>query len=272
MPAYTLHHISSLDIPQLQPYRTLRRVHEHLQKRIFVAEAEKVVRRFLLSDWQIISLLLTQEWFDTMIPSIPASRLQGVDIFVGPKELLETIVGFSLHQGIMAVGKVPTDRPLADIVSEAGSPHLLVALDGLVHAENVGTIVRNCAGFGVHGIIAGRNSASPYLRRAIRNSMGGIFKIPVVHIDSLAASLEWLKQHHSTRIIIADAHAERIIYETDFSGNICIVLGNEDEGVTQEVESVATDRVRIPMSNSTNSLNVASASAVMLYEAGKNRR
>ncbi len=271
MTSYTLHHISSLDIPQLQPYRTLRRVHEHLQKRIFVAEAEKVVRRFLQSDWNVVSLLLTKEWFEMLIPTVEESRLAGVDIFVGEKKLLESIVGFTLHQGIMAVGNVPADRSLKEIMDILPSPHFLVALDGLVHAENVGVVVRNCAGFGVDGIISGKNSASPYLRRAIRNSMGGIFKLPVVHANELAGSLTSLKDQYSTRIIIADAHAERTMEEMDLTGNICIVFGNEDEGVTHEVNAVATDRVRIPMSKSTDSLNVASASAVVLYEARNQR-
>lgn len=272
MASYTLHHISSLDLPQLQPYRTLRRSAEHLQQGIFVAEAEKVVRRFLGSDWNVVSLLMTQEWFDTLIPTVDESRLTGVDIFIGEKKLLEGIVGFPLHQGIMAVGNVPAERSLKEVIETLPSPHFLVGLDGLVHAENVGVVVRNCAGFGVDGIIVGKNSASPYLRRAIRNSMGGIFKLPVVHAEDLAASLDWLKDNYNTRIIIADAHAEEAIDEIDFAGNICIVFGNEDEGVTHDVDAVATHRGRIPMYKSTDSLNVASASAVVLYEGRRKRQ
>jgi tRNA G18 (ribose-2'-O)-methylase SpoU len=266
-----VHRINSLELPQLQPYRTLRRPQGHVEQGIFVAEGEKVVRRFLASEWNVISLLMTQEWFDAIIPSVNELRLEGVEIFIGEKKLLETIVGFPLHQGIMGVGRVPTKRSLRETIAGLPSPHLLVALDGLVHAENVGTVVRNCAGFGVDGIIVSKTSASPYLRRAVRNSMGGIFKVPVVHAESLANSLDWLKNSHGTRIIIADAHAEQTIHCMDFAGNVCVVFGNEDAGVSEEVKAVATSHVRIPMHNSTDSLNVASASAVMLYEARKRR-
>ncbi|MBI5471228.1 MAG: RNA methyltransferase [Ignavibacteriae bacterium] len=271
MPSYAIHKIQTLDLPELLPYRTLRRPLAHLQQGIFVAEGEKVVRRFLASKWGLVSLLLTQEWFDALLPDTDQRRLESTDIFVGDKKLLETIVGFPLHQGIMAVGKVPSERSLADVAGSLPNPHFLVALDGLVHAENVGVVVRNSAGFGVDGILVGPTSASPYLRRAVRNSMGGVFKISVLHVEDLAAALDELKRNHGTRIIIADAHATQTIHEADFGGNICVVLGNEDAGTSADVEKVATDRISIPMHKSTDSLNVASASAVMLYEARRNR-
>lgn len=267
MPA--IHRITSLDLPELQPYRTLRRSQEHLSQGIFVAEGEKVVRRLLASGLPVVSLLLTDDWLARLFPTGPASL--PCDVFIAGRSLLETIVGFRMHQGVMAVGRVPPEPALDDLVSSSPSPKLFVALDGLVFAENVGVVVRNCAAFGVQGILVGKTSASPYLRRAVRNSMGGVFKVPVVHVESLATSLEWLKNNHGTRIIIADAHAEQVIHDADFAGNICIVLGNEDAGVSESVEAVATGRVRIPMHNSTDSLNVASASAVILYEARRKR-
>lgn len=272
MPSHRVHIVTTLDAPELQPYRTLRRPLDHLRQGIFVAEGEKVVRRFLASDWKVVSLLLTQEWFDALLPTVPESRLDNADIFIAERQLLETIVGFPLHQGIMAVGRVPIEQSLEAMAAHSPSPHYFVALDGLVHAENVGVLVRNCAGFGVHGLLVSSSSASPYLRRAVRNSMGGIFVVPVVHVHDLAASLAWLQRHHRTNIIIADAEGECTLDEAEFSGNICIVFGNEDAGVSAEVKAVAGRRVRIPMDNATDSLNVASASAVMLYEARRARR
>lgn len=271
MAPFTIHRISSLEIPALQPYRTLRRSHDHLRQGIFVAEGEKVVRRFLASAWTVRSLLLTQEWFDRIVPLVPESRLADAEVYIGEKKLLETIVGFPLHQGIMAVGKLPPERSLEETVATLPSPHLLVALDGLVHAENVGVVVRNCAALGVDGLIVGKTSASPYLRRAVRNSMGGIFKLPCVHVEHLAASLHQLNNNQGTRIIIADAHARLSIHAVDFSGNLCIVFGNEDAGVSDAVDAIATDRVRIPMHHGTDSLNVASASAVFLYQISLSR-
>ncbi len=271
MNEYRLHRITSLTLPELEPYKTLRRPEDHLKQGIFVAEGEKVVRRFLDSTWPVVSLLVTPEWWEIILARIRDERLAGADVFIAEKELLETIVGFSLHQGIMAVGRTPVEKPLPDLVASLRQPHFLVAMDGLVHAENVGVVVRNCAGFGVDAVLVGKNAASPYLRRAVRNSMGGIFKVPCLHADELAGSLLWLKRQN-TRIIIADATGPVSICEADFRGNICVVLGNEDAGVSNDVDALADVRVGIPMQNATDSLNVASASAVMLYEASRQRR
>lgn len=269
MNEYRVHRVTTLEIPELAPYRTLRRTTEHAQQGIFVAEGEKVVRRLLASHWRVVSMLMTEEWFTTIRSSVAAERLHAVDVFLADKPLLETIVGFRLHQGIMAVGNVPTERSLYELVATLAHPHLIVALDGLVHAENVGVVVRNCAAFGVGAILVSPTSASPYLRRAVRNSMGGVFKVPVLHVEHLPHTLDELKRRYASRIIIADAHAECTLESADVSGNVCVVFGNEDEGVSEEVQSTAIQQVRIPMDNEMDSLNVASASAVILYQIKK---
>ncbi|MBM2841714.1 MAG: tRNA/rRNA methyltransferase (SpoU) [Bacteroidetes bacterium] len=185
-----IHRITSLDLPALQPYRTLRRSQEHFSQGIFVAEGEKVVRRFLASGLPAVSLLMTDEWFAQLFPGGAASM--PCEVFIAEKKLLETIVGFRMHQGIMAVGRVPAEPTLDDLVRKSPSPRLFASLDGLVFAETVGVVVRNCAAFGVHGILVGKNSASPYLRRAVRNSMGAAFQIPVIHVQRLPEPYESL--------------------------------------------------------------------------------
>jgi tRNA G18 (ribose-2'-O)-methylase SpoU len=98
--------ISSLDLPELAPYRTLRQPVEHFRDGIFVAEGEKVVRRLLESDWNVLSVLITPEWME-QYQNMIAARQEPIHVFVGQKDLLETIVGFNLHQGIMALGRIP---------------------------------------------------------------------------------------------------------------------------------------------------------------------
>ena len=276
---FNLRTIISLDHPELAPYRTLRRPVEHMKQGLFVAEGEKVVRRLLSSDLTVISMLMTPEWFErlfpaheltTHLPATPAKPINQTDgwieIFLAEQMLLETIVGYNLHQGIMAISRVPEQLSLEQLIPRVQVPHLLVALDGLVNSENVGVIVRNCGAFGVDAIIVGETSSSPYLRRAVRNSMGSVFRIPVVHAANLAATLSTLHQQHGTRIVAAHPHAHSTLYGSDFAGNMCIVFGNEGEGITRSILDVCTDRIMIPMMNETDSLNVASASAVFLYE------
>ena len=278
---YKIQEVTSLNLPELQPYRTLRRPLEHIRDGIFVAEGEKVVRRLLTSDMTIISMLMTSQWYDQLFdiadhssaidPSIHQSIRQQFTIFLADKHLLESIVGFNLHQGIMAVAKVPTPGTLEEVITGITKPHLLIALDGLVNSENVGVIVRNCAAFGADAIIVGETSSSPYLRRAVRNSMGAVFSMPVIHSLTLVESLSIIKKNYSTKIIAAHLGEDNSIHTTDLCENICIVLGNEGEGISKTVLNVCDMSVTIPMMNGTDSLNVASASAVFLYEVRKQR-
>lgn len=226
-----------------------------------MAEGEKVVRRLLSSSLRIRSLLLSPEWLERMTPLFAAGAAPEAEIFVTTRSLLREIVGFRFHQGIMALAEVPPE-PTTDALP---SPHLLVALDGLHHAENVGVVVRNAAALGADGVIVSETSASPFLRRAVRNSMGAVFRLPVFHPDSLGRMLAELFERHATRLIAADASGSTPLAEADVVGNLCVVVGNEQRGIAPEILERCTERVRIPMDRETDSLNVASALAVMLY-------
>jgi len=262
--------INNLEAEELHPYRTLRRPQEHFSQGIFIAEGEKVVRRLLDSQLTVISILLTPEWMHELQPQLD-KREEDIELFVAPKEIVETIVGFNLHQGLMAAVRVPENQNADRILPSLPSPSLLVALDGLVNAENVGVIVRNCAAFGVNAIIVGETSSSPYLRRAVRNSMGAIFQMPVIHVQNLAASLQELQNKYRYTIAAAHPAGGHSVYEIDLSGNTCIVLGNEGDGVRQSILDVSPVRLSIPMQNNIDSLNVANASAVLLYEVNRQR-
>lgn len=264
--------VESLDAPELTPFRTLRRPLEHHRQGIFVAEGEKVVRRLLASGHEVVSLLLTPEWLEEIRNEIVryAVHRPVPGIYTAPKKLVETIVGYRLHQGIMAVGKLPGNARLEDLLNV--KPGLIVATDGLTNAENLGVLVRNCAAFGVNGIIAGETSSSPYLRRAVRNSMGTVFTIPVHHAESLADALRALRERYGYTIY--GAHPQpgcAPIYETDFRGDCCLVFGSEGEGLSQQTLDVCSAAVAIPMPERVDSLNVANAAAVFLYEARRQR-
>lgn len=266
-----IQHIETLDLPELQPYRTLRRPTDHIRAGIFVAEGEKVVRRLLHSPLRVVSILTTLHWFEQFISFHHFDNDNQVTIFIADKKLLETIVGFRLHQGVMAIGKVPECCSLHQVLGTLTKPYMFVALDGLVNAENVGVIVRNCAAFGVQAIIVGESSCSPYLRRAVRNSMGGIFQLAVIHTHNLVDTLTGLRTEYNIRIIGAHPHGEVPLTSINLEDDVCFVFGNEGAGISEEVLSVCSDYVAIPMMRGTDSLNVSSASAVFLYEACKQR-
>src|SRR5215467_10551372 len=180
---FTVERIESLDRPDLQPYRTMRRQLEQREQGIFVAEGEKVVRRLLESRLTVISLLVPEKWVHELEPLLRA-RPEEIAVHVAEKELLETLTGFSMYQGLLAVGKVPAESSLKEILQNSSRPWLLAAVDSLSNAENLGALVRNCAAFKVQALLIGETCCSPFLRRAVRSSMGTVFQMPIIETAS----------------------------------------------------------------------------------------
>lgn len=263
--------IDSLDLPELAPYRTMRRHHDHVMQRIFVAEGDKVVRRLLDAPaYTIESVLMLEKWMPELRDQF-AARHEDIQVFLAPKELMEQLVGFTIYQGMLAVARIPQPPSLDDILATAPSPRLFIALDGLADAENLGVIVRNSTAFGVHLLIAGETCASPYMRRAVRNSMGAIFKLPVIEPPSLVETLRYLRSR-GVRCIAAHGHSKsQTLGQCDLSSDCCIVLGSEGNGISPAVLEACDEAVAIPMANGVDSLNVANAAAVFLYEAARQR-
>jgi tRNA G18 (ribose-2'-O)-methylase SpoU len=261
----------SLEETGLEPYRTLRRPIDHRREGLFVAEGEKVVRRLLGSSIRLLSMLMTDPLLDRY-RSLVEKRKEPIDLFIAEKKLLEGIVGFECHQGIMAVGMVPPPTTLEATIAASPLPRILVATDHLTSAENTGVVARNCAAFGACALLAGETSADPWLRRSVRNSMGTIFKLPVLYAENLADSLRTLRKSFGFRVFAAHPRRGSVpLFEADFSGDSCIVLGSEGEGISPAVLDACDEAIAIPMAEGIDSLNVACASAAILYEAVRRR-
>ncbi len=268
---FTVHRIDSLDLPELAPYRTLRRPAEHQAQGIFVAEGDKVVHRLLASSLPIVSVLIPEHRWSEYEPGLKRSGEHFL-AYVAPKVVVEQLVGFHMFQGVMAVAKIPPPVTLDELLERTPSPRLFAAADGLMNAENTGALVRNCVAFGAQALLVGETCASPFLRRAVRNSMGTVFQLPVVPTPSLVAAIQHL-QRHGMRCLAAHPHTEQHqLWQEEFAGDCCIVLGSEGVGLSAPVRQACDAAVVIPMQSGVDSLNVASASAVFLYEACRQRR
>jgi tRNA G18 (ribose-2'-O)-methylase SpoU len=263
--------IVSLEHPGLEPYRTLRHTIEHQQQGIFVAEGSKVSQRLIASDLEICSVLLTDEWLTTCRHDLE-KHTEPIIVFRASEELLATIVGYQFHHGIMAVGRIPLSASLVSVCSASGHSRLFVALDGLNSSENTGVIIRNCAACGVGAVIVGETSADPYLRRAVRNSMAAVFRMPILRSDNLAVSLKTLREDYGFLVIAAHPRPGSVpIQKIDLTKDCCIVFGHEDYGVSEKILTECTMAAAIPMAQGIDSFNVACASAIVLYEAQRQR-
>ena len=127
-----IHSVHTFDEQPLEPYRTLKRPLEHRERGFFIAEGEKVVRRLLDSRLRVLSLLLTQEWFESCRPSLE-TRQESIDVYIANKALMETIVGFHLHNGIMAMAGIPAGMDVVSIAARSSKPLFFVALDGIMN-------------------------------------------------------------------------------------------------------------------------------------------
>jgi tRNA G18 (ribose-2'-O)-methylase SpoU len=137
----------------------------------------------------------------------------------------------------------------------------------LSSAENVGLLVRNSVAFGATALLVGETSASPYLRRAVRNSMGTVFQLPVLECTNLLATLRQM-QRLGIRCVAAHPHTNQLaLPDADFRRDVCLVFGAEGNGISPAVLAACDEAVAIPMAAGVDSLNVASAAAVFLYEA-----
>jgi len=267
---YEVERITDFERPELRPYRTMRWDATHRAMNLFVAEGEKVVRRLLESDLEIVSMLLPPKWLEILAPQLEARR-ERIRVFVGEKALLETLTGFTMYQGVLAVARIPPPRPLEELLAGSARPRLWVAIEGLSNAENVGVLVRNSAAFGVQALVVGETSSSPWLRRAVRTSMGTIFRMPVVEAVRLTHTLREL-QAHGIRCVAAHPRPEATpLWRADLRGDCCVVFGSEGSGLTDATVAVCDEMVAIPMPPEVDSLNVGSASAVFLYEARRQR-
>lgn len=262
--------LESLEHPLLAPYRTMKAQRGHHQQGIFVAEGEKVVERLLETDFTVVSAVMPERWLEVLRPRL-AGRPEMVEVFVAEKELLERLTGFSMYQGVFAVARIPTSARLPELLEGAGRPWFLVAVDGINNSENMGALVRSCVGFGAQGLLQGETSSSPYMRRAVRSSMGNIFRLPVVECYCLAHSLRYL-QGRGVRVVAAHPHVSgRTLAQAELAGDCCVVFGSEGSGISDAVLEVCDEAVAIPMAAGVDSLNVGAAAAVFCYETARQR-
>jgi len=266
-----LRQIESLDHPSLAPYRTMRRAAEHVAQGIFVAEGEKVVHRLLESpEFEMVSLLIPPGWMEKHGALVEAKQ-QPIEVFIADKKVLETLIGFPMYQGVLAVGKIPPQPSLQAVLEQSPRPHLFLAADALANAANMGAVMRNCVAFGVQAMIVGETCSPPWLRRSVRSSMGTIFDLPIVETDSLVQTLGHLRRS-GLHVVGAHPHADgRSLAQVDLSRAVCIVVGSEGTGLRAEVLAACDAHAAIPMQCGVDSLNVTSAASVFLYEANRQR-
>jgi tRNA G18 (ribose-2'-O)-methylase SpoU len=264
--------VEGIDDPRVADYRSMRRFASLRMGRRFVAEGTRVIVHLLESPLRIRSLLLEPSLLEEFRPALERRQEADLEVFVTSREEVQKIVGFQVHHGAMAVADEPDAPDLYDF-ARATKDHVFVALDGVSAAENVGAIVRSMTGLGAHGLLVDRVTCDPFVRRAARVSMGGIFRMPVWRVDDLPATIARLRNECGTRSVAAHNHPPvEDLDRADLSGNLLIALGSEATGLSPATIAACDCSVLIPMRGDWSCINVAAAAAVFLWEVARRRR
>ena len=184
----------------------------------------------------------------------------GYDI---PREEVSSLLGFHFHRGYLAIARKPENPPLLSMMDGT-----LVVLPEIADPGNLGTIIRNTAALGGAGVLLGKGT-SPFNAKAIRASAGNLFRLPVRRSPDLLEELADLKSTHTLLGTSLSSNSVPVGELSSIPGKTALLLGPEDFGLSEPIESLCDNLVHLPMSRGTDSLNVASASAIFLYELRK---
>jgi tRNA G18 (ribose-2'-O)-methylase SpoU len=239
---------------------------------LFVAEGRLVVARLLASELTTRAVLVTEP----ALVSLPEGLTDlSVPIYVVPQSVMNDVGSFNFHRGCLALGVRPPARDWREIVVAAttkGSltPARLVVLERVGNMDNVGSIFRNAAAFGVDGVLLQADCADPLYRKAIRTSMAASLVVPYATAPWPDSLCELARGGWATVAMTPAGEAPllRDVAATLTNCHVAIVLGHEGEGLTDAAISACTHRARIAMSNGVDSVNVATAAAIALYVMG----
>ena len=181
-------------------------------------------------------------------------------------DVMQRISHLTSHQGVAAVVR----QPRHELVDLAVDGMLVVIAAGVKDPGNLGGIMRSAEAAGATGLVVLAGGAHPFRDKAVRGSAGSVFRLPVCANVAAGEVTEWLGGLPAS-LVIAEASGDDYIGH-DFTGPTAVVVGGEGEGVPDEMLRAASARVRIPMRTPVESLNVAVAASVLLFEARRQRR
>ena len=218
----------------------------------YIVEGIKMVKE-AISENQEIELIAIREDFKI---DFDTKKIKIVTI---SNKIFNDISDVKTPQGILAVIKKNQNNQI-----ETNSDYIL-ALDSLQDPGNMGTIIRTADSANINQIIINKTTVDPYSPKVIRSTMGAIYRTNIIEVEDLKATLKEMKLK-GFQIITTDLKATQSIYDINYNNKTVVVIGNEANGVSQEILQTADKKVIIPMLGKTESLNASIAASIMIYE------
>ena len=161
-------------------------------------------------------------------------------------------------QGILAVIKKSKENTLKY------EEDIIVAIDDIQDPGNLGTILRTVDSIGLKQLVVSKGTADAYNPKVVRSTMGAIFRVKVIEVENLKETIETIRKNNY-KLLVTSLQTDDSIYDIDYNKKI-IVIGNEANGVSKEIQNMADQKIKIPMLGKTESLNASVATGIILYE------
>jgi tRNA G18 (ribose-2'-O)-methylase SpoU len=250
---------------RLEDYRNVRHPESLRSRGVFVAEGRLVVERLLdqSREYDVMSVLVNEASLASLEPQL--LRMPRLQVFVCSTEQLMSIVGFNLHRGCLAIARRPEERRAGELLD---CTNLVLILEDVTDADNVGAAFRNAAAFGAGAVLLSPGCCDPLYRKAVRTSMGAVLRVRFARISNWPHDLGLVRNAGFT--VAALTPRETSIPLAEFTARrphkIALMIGTEGRGLSDAADAIADARVRIPMRPGVDSLNLATAAGIALYQ------
>ena len=263
--------IESLENTKIKEIRSLNKKKYRTKLKKYLIEGTRIVEEALLHGVRIEKIILLENYplHEKLKNPAYLHRLKEIEVLSVTEKVFKSISNTESPQGIIAVihKEEETLENNRDKISR--DPFILI-LENIQDPGNMGTIIRTAEAAGVDLILVTKNSTDPYGEKALRSSMGAIFHIPIVEVEDL----EWVNlfKKEKIRLIATDLSAEKSYSEIDYRGGIGLIIGNEGQGISNELLKLADEKTIIPIHGNIESLNASIASGILIYKAQEKRR
>lgn len=265
--------INDLSLPELDAFARLTDVQLRNrlepEKGLFIAESPKVIECALDGGCEPVSLLMERKHIEGQAKEI-IERCGNIPVYTGDRNLLAQLTGYQLTRGILCAMRRPKMPEVEELCENA---RRVAVLEGIVDSTNVGAIFRSAAALGIDAVLITPTCCDPLCRRAVRVSMGTVFKVPWTVIGNDYSEWPQPGLQRLNRLgfkTAAMALSERSVSIDDpalmAEEKLAIVLGTEGDGLSGSTIADCDYTVKIPMSHEVDSLNVAAASAVAFWQ------
>jgi TrmH family RNA methyltransferase len=259
---------------QNEIYRFLKALTEpHTRKKhkAFLLEGATFVAEALEDEaWAVLMVALTPEFSETERGQsiISEAQRKRVQVVLMAPALFEEISGTETPQGVIAAVR----QPQAERLERLKIPTVATALvlEGLQDPSNVGAVVRVADAVGALAVLYTKGTADPYAPKAVRASAGILLHVPVVPVNSVSEAVNWLKANEF-QIVGTVLEGGESVFEAEFGDRVAVLIGNEARGLSEEAKRSVDLSVTIPMVGKAESLNVAVAAGIVLYEILRRR-